>query len=873
MLAPGTQVGPYTVIGEIGAGAMGRVYRARDTKLNRDVALKVLPATVADDVDRFHRFTREAQILASLDHPNIAHVNGLEESGGVRALVMELVEGDDLSQRLNRGPLPVGEALRIARQIADALETAHRRGIIHRDLKPANIMVRPDGAVKVLDFGLAKAMETSAVTSPPTMSTVTSPALTQIGVILGTAAYMSPEQARGEAVDERADIWAYGCILFEILSGHRPFAGENVTDVLNKIAHAEPDWTRLPEALPPSIVRVIRRSLQKDVRRRWHSIADVRLELDDESIVVPQTSHVSRRRRAVLATAALAVVSVAIATFALWKSPDPPSPSGGITRLTLPLPEGQRLDVGDTRHIEISPDGRTIVYAAQGQLFRRGLSDASPVAIPGTEGSPLVPAFSRNGRWVVFVTTADGVFPIRKVPLEGGTAVTLTTAAQDLHPSFIAGESDLWWGDGRVIGVNKSGIIAISENDGTRQQLVSSDPAKEVLSSPQLIRDGKYVLFTARRLGESGPQAQALMVQGLGSTDRKVVVTGGVRGRLVAGHLMYSSGTNLVAAPFSEERLEVTGEPKVLAAGVTRKWAVSETGTVVYESAPVSSGSTLWWVSRDGREHPIEAPPLPAVSNIRLSPDGSRLAFSSGGDIWVWTIGGNTMSRLNVQAKTLEYNPAWMPDGRRVVFDSGPELVRRQILVQSADGSGSPALMSDVPGGWPNAVSPDGRFLVFHDVSWPQSLMLQPITPAGPPRSLVNGASLNAEISPDGRWIAYQASESGRWEVYVQPFPAVAGGRWQVSRDGGEQPLWSPSGSELFFITAAGLLVSADVDTRNGFVAKTPKALFSVDRFAVRPRAGAIRGYDISRDGKQFLFTRAPVFAPITLVMNWSGGD
>lgn len=496
------------------------------------------------------------------------------------------------------------------------------------------------------------------------------------------------------------------------------------------------------------------------------------------------------------------------------------------------------------------------------------LDDSTPTPIAGTEGQPFVPVFSPDGRWVAFVATAEGRYLLKKVPVEGGAAITLARAADDLHPRFTSSESDLWWSGGQLVFANRSGILAMSDDGGPPQQLVSSNPTTEVVSSPQLIRGGSHVLFTVRRLGETGIQANTLVVQAVGSESRKVVVTGGARGRLLpSGHLAYSSGTNLVGVAFDEDRLEIVGDPIVLASDVTY-WSVSDTGTLVYEPIPASTGTTILWVDRDGREHPIVTPSLAQVLNLRLSPDRSRLAFRMGDDIWLWTFARNTLTPL-ARPTTVEADPTWMPDGRRIVFASRPETAGRQILVQSADGSGTATIVTEPPGGWPSATSPDGKFLVFESIAIAGTLMLQPIDPPVLPKPLVKGNANVAEFSPDGRWIAYQSSESGRVEVYVQPFPAVETGRWQISTGGGGQPLGSPAGRELFFVDGTGTLLAVPVDTRTGFVAGTPKTLFSVNQFGFRI-TGAKRNYDVSLDGRQFLFSRrSTAGASIEIVTNW----
>jgi len=896
-IAPGTRLGPYEVTAEIGAGGMGRVYRATDTNLRRQVAIKVLPDSVAGDADRLARFRREAEVLASLNHPNIAGIYGLEKGTGVTALVMEFVDGEDLSDVIARG-LEINDALRIANQIADALEAAHEHGIIHRDLKPANVKVRADGTVKVLDFGLAKAMAPegghTAAGDIAHSPTVTSPALTRLGVILGTAAYMSPEQARGRAVDKRTDIWAFGCVLFEMLAGRRPFDpstgsgsvratsnddGENIADVLAAIVKSEPSWALLPADTPPNVVRLLRRCLEKDQRRRLRDIGDVRLDLDEPAAIglAPPPAIMHGRWPERLAWASLVGVLSAAGALSFFRAPHPAVAESPIARFSIALPEGQEFNgAGGQRNVAVSPDGKTIVYGANSQFYVRALDDPEARPIAGTNDSrPFDPVFSPSGRAIVFYIRdqTDARYKLKKVAVTGGPVLTLAEFGEDDNAQALtAPELTPAWSGDQIIGWSRTGIWTMSENGGERRLIVPMDTTVEVPSAFQLLDKGRRLLFTVRRVGQSGPQANSLVVQTIGTSERQQIVGGGARGVILpSGHLVYQSGASLLGTAFDEARLKVIGEPVVLASDVGSSWATSDVGTLLYQPAASAQGApTIVWVTRSGQEEIITSPALPWVQHLRVSPDGSRIVLSSGGDVWIWTFTTRTMTRLSLTPQTTEFNPIWTPDAKRVVFDSNGSG-NFQVLERRADGSGSASVVLEAPGGWPNAVSPDGRYLVFHKVGPFPALMVRLLAPLGPATPLTSGkgVSLNADFSPDGRWMTYQSAESGRAEVYVQPFPNIEAGRWQISTAGGSEPIWSHDGRELFFMSGARVLTAVPIDTRHGFVAGKPAALFPAGGYTT---LYAVRHYDASPDGKRFVFTKSRIGAPsMTVVTNWYG--
>ncbi|NOT27468.1 MAG: protein kinase [Acidobacteria bacterium] len=877
-LTPGTRLGVFQLTGLIGRGGMGEVYRARDTKLDRSVAIKILPEAFAHDASRLARFVGEAKTLASLNHPNIAAIYGLEESNGVKALVMELVEGDDLSRRIARGAIPVDEALPIARQIAEALEAAHEQGIVHRDLKPANIKLRSDGTVKVLDFGLAKAMDPAgAMAASISMApTTTTPALmTGPGMILGTAAYMSPEQARGKAVDKRADIWAFGAVLFEMLAGKRAFPGEEVAEVLGAVIHKEPAWSQLPDSLPTSLRTTLRRCLEKDLRQRFRDIGDVRLTLDGVFDPVPSETRLTQsrasgwwgRRAVPLGAIALAVFAGSVG-WSLRRPPEIPPPL--VSRLTISLPNApvatssQQLDL----NLAISPDGSRIAYVGNGgtQLFVRGLNAFEPVAV--FSGDPRGPFFSPDGQWIGFV---NGNSSLMKVAVNGGPPVNVASLAG------LAQRGATWAPDDTIIFAEQgsaTGLLRVPAAGGPTTVLTRPDRAQgeEDHLWPELLPDGRSVLFTVTSPA-GGADASQIVVMDLRTGVRKTLARGGSNAHYVTtGHLIYAAGGALRAVLFDLSQLEVRGAavsviPDVqvtLAGAVQAVMAVN--GTLVYlpGNGQVFKRTAVW-VDRQGRETPLPVPPQ-RLDQPRVSPDGTRAAIHSDDgerDIWLLDFARTTLTRFTFD-RGLDHYPVWTPDGRRLLFSSQrgvPDSVRN-LFWQAADGTGEIARLTTSPIlQHVTSVSPDGRIAVFTEFSprTGEDIMQLDMT-SGEHRvaPLIQSMLVerNGIISPDGRWLAYEADDSGRFEIYTRPFPDVGGGRWQVSTAGGKRPVWARNGQELFYASPTGAVMGVGVERGSAWIASTP-GLIVKEGYYTNP-SGPTSGpmFDISADGKRFLLIK-----------------
>ncbi len=707
----GTKLGSYEVLAQIGAGGMGEVYQAHDTKLGRDVAIKVLPEAFAHDPERLSRFQREAKLLASLNHPNIATIHGLEESNGTHYLVMELVSGENLAQRLKRdGAVPVEESLTIAKQIAEALEAAHEKGIIHRDLKPANVKLTPEGKVKVLDFGLAKAFAGDASTEDIGNSPTLSMAATMQGVILGTAAYMSPEQAKGKAVDKRTDIWAFGAVLYELLTGKQAFHGEDVSDILGAVLRMEPDWSRLPENTPPAIHRLLHRCLQKDRRQRLQDATDVRFEIED-TIAAPKDSGATQAAPAstsklLLAVAAVLAIVAVVTSWVAWRATRPVEQAlRPLVRLDVDL--GPDVSLGSPAGTDeiISPDGTRIVYVSQGRLFTRRLDQPNATELAGTQGANA-PFFSPDGQWVAFFTSGK----LQKISVDGGSAIALCDAANAPGGS--------WGEDGNIIAAlsSTSGLSRIPSAGGPPTPVTDLQNGEITHRWPQILPGGKAVLFTA------SPNATAfdganIEVMSLADHRRKTLVRGGTFGRyLPSGHLVYVNRGTLFAVPFDVDRLEVHGTPAPVLDQIgyttvqgSAQLDFSQTGTLIYRSGGAGGGLvTVAWLDGAGKVQALLAKPG-AYGNPSLSPDGQRLAMDvtdgSGTDTWAYDWQRDTMTRLTFTGTAV--HPVWSPDGRYIVFRTNPG---EGLSVIRSDGSGKPqSLTQSKDAQIPWSFAPDGK--------------------------------------------------------------------------------------------------------------------------------------------------------------------
>jgi Tol biopolymer transport system component len=895
-IATGTRLGPYELLAPLGAGGMGEVYRARDTKLNRDVAIKVLPDLFAADPDRLARFQREAQVLAALNHPNIAQIYGLEEtsSAGVAALVMELVDGEDLAQRLARGPLPLEEAVSIGAQVADALEAAHEQGIIHRDLKPANVKVRPDGTVKVLDFGLAKAMDPAAAAgASATMSPTLTARATQLGTIIGTAAYMAPEQARGKPVDKRADIWAFGCVLYEMLTGQQAFAGDTVSDMLAAVVQREPDWNALPAYTPPRLHDLLRRSLQKNPKERLRDIGDARIELD--SVRVSPAGSTERpartwRRFSIPLGLALAGGVIAFAVASVARRPVS-QPIQAITHLALPTPSGTRLNLAAAPGVAISPDGRRVAFVAASDGIRRiylrdlGARDAQPLA--GTEGG-YYPFFAPDGQWLGFLAERR----LKKIAVSGGAPVTLMNLG--------AGVFGLAWSEHGMIAFAPrfdGPLMQVSSDGGVPRELTALDNTLGDVGHhwPQWLPGGKAVMFTSIA-GDASWDDATIVVQSLDTGQRKVLIKGGTYARYSpSGHLVYLHAGTIMAVPFDLDRLEVRGAPAPVMKDVLQSvigaghFDVATTGDLAYVGSGGSSAymaasaaslpPALSWVDRNDRTQPLKIAQQPYLSP-RVSPDGRRIAVwilaGARCAIGVFDVERESWTRLTFSGDN--HSPVWTPDGQWVAYNVGTGGTY-DIFIKRSDGSGTARqLTQSRPAAAPSAWTPDGRTLLYTDfqpdtgwdIWWLPMVDGPGSAPSGGPQAFLRTAAneLMPVLAPDGRWIAYVSDESGRSEILVRSFPD-AGGPWQVSPDGGSEPVWSRDGKELFYRRGERIM-AVRVATTPTFSAAKPVALFEdVNDFSAETWGA---NFDTAPDGRLLMLGHgAAVSAPahVSMVLNW----
>jgi serine/threonine protein kinase len=878
---PGQTLSHYRLIEKIGEGGMGVVWKALDTTLDREVAIKFLPEGFTSDPDRLARFEREAKLLAAVNHPSIASVYGLQEHDGLRFIAMEYVPGETLADGIARGALPLDEALELARQVADALEAAHESGVIHRDLKPANIRVTADGSVKVLDFGLAKSVDRPAGGDPSSTPTVTSGG-TQAGMIMGTAAYMSPEQARGKPLDRRTDIWSFGCLLYEMLTGRRCFAGETASDTLAKILEREPEWEDLPNETPPNIRTLLQRCLEKDPRQRLRDMGEMRIAIED-----PPADHggtaMEPRRSAMSRTLpwAIATLMALCALVAWWSASRPgleqPERS---TRLAISMPQNHQLALADETYLAISPDGSRLVYAASSppgsppRLYLRELDSFDAVPIPGTEGAEG-PFFSPDGNWLGYFADSK----LYKIALDGGVPLELCHVGQ-----VVPGAS---WGDDDTIlfaDSPDSGLLRVPATGGTPERLTTPAIEEGELSHgwPHHLPDGENVLFTMRT-----SEGTSVALLSLSTGERRVLAKGiGGAKYLPPGYVVFARFEGLAVVPFDQAKPTAAGEPVIMlddvytipamkGAGMAA-FDLSDTGVLVYVGGGAEAGyNRLVWIDRDGMSRPAFGEPG-GYEWPTISPDGEIVAVTNRsleGDIDIWGLDIERDARSMLTLGGNNILPVWSHDGNHITFGSVRDGSRiPKVYWKAADGIGEATMLveGEHPR-FPRAWSPDGGTLAI--VEWHPDTMRD---------ILVLDAEGSGDVvpliatpfdefaplfSPDGRWLAYVSDESGRYEVYVESVPRGRG-RWLVSSGGGIEPLWSPDGRELFYRNGDELL-AVPVQSTPTFSVGAPRVLFE------RRLKNGIYGtlsYDITDDGREFLMIERQVeLVPnrLHVVLNW----
>ena len=890
-LTPGARLGFYEIIAAIGAGGMGEVYRARDIKLNRDVALKILPDNFAADPDRLTRFTREAQVLASLNHPNIAQIHGLEDSSSVHALVMEFVEGSDLAERIARGPIPVDETIAIARQIADAIEAAHEHGIVHRDLKPANVKVRDDGTVKVLDFGLAKALEASAASAskaPASISpTYASPVMTGVGMIMGTAAYMSPEQAKGKAVDKRADIWSFGVVLYEMLTGRPLFQGETGSEVLASVIMRDPDLSALPANLPVSLRYVIARCLVKDPKTRLRDIGEARLALSgSEAIPVAANAPKPPERRShrwLVALAAGLALALAATGIVLWRVAVATPPTEAAIRFDVQPPDQTSLMLVARPSVALSSDGSALAFVAvakgESRLYLRSLGEVMPRVLPGTEGGSN-PVFSPDGRQIAFFAAGQ----LKTTTLDG-TVLTVTEAGGDGDPRGIA-----WLADRTLVfaSVAAGPIMQVPAAGGAARAITTLDDKKGERTHrwPAALPNGKILFTIGTRNSPDNYDRSTIEVVNPATGTRQVVLEGASSARYAAGHLLFVRESILYAVPFDLDTLTTRGIPVQVLRGVNgdtttgaSHLAIAENGTIAYAPGTAMSANRLVWVDRQGKTQPLDLP-QGLFFDPSISPDGTRVAVvwqaltAGTGDIWVSDLMRNTFTRLSFTGSAL--SPVWSTDGKTIYYASiDPNGRQTTFMRKPADGSRDAEPIVEIGfRAFLREVALDGKFVLLDFMDFGngtqngQIAKLELVAKAKP-EILVQTPfdDYAGQWSPDQRWLAYQSEESGRSEIYVRDM-SLGGGRWQVSTAGGEEPRWSADGRELYYRNESQMM-AVSIDTRTTFTPRTPTLLFE-GVYNLRSDTGI--SYAVTAKGDRFLMVRLSeqnAASSVTLVTHW----
>lgn len=879
----GTPIGPYTIRARIGSGGMGDVYRAHDPKLIRDVAIKVIRRGFTSDPERLARFQREARILASLNHPHIAAIYGLEDSGPTPALVMELVEGATLADRIRQGPLPIDEALRIARQITDALEYAHERGIVHRDLKPANVKVAADGTVKILDFGLAKALETGTPGADPADASTVSRLATEAGMVMGTAAYMSPEQATGKAVDRRTDAWAFGCVLYEMLTGTKAFGGETATDALAAVIRGEPDWALLPGATSWPVRALLRRCLNKDVRQRVQAIGDARIALEDVlARAVPDepaaagAPHPARRLLFEVVGAVILGGVAALVAWSLKPSPVVPQP---VRAFTIALPPGQQLAGLNRGALAFSADGSQLAYVATAedgrqQIHVRAMDTGVITSIAGSEGG-AVPFFSPDRQWLGFF--ADG--KLKKIPVKGGAAETLADVTS------VSGAS--WSGRHTIVFAPLYSVIEeVSDAPGgTPHSLTHFEGSENIHAWPSVLPDSSAVVFDSYEASSGG-----IALQDAATGGHRLLIRGqsvGAPAYVASGYLTYHQGTNLMAVPFDRAHGQVTGDAVLIVPDV-RQYVVSASGSLAYIAghAPAST-RRLVWVNRAGTVHVIDDR-ADGYYQPRLEPvPGDRIATDLWGQVWMFDRATHNLTPFTFGDRN--QHAVWTRDGKQLVFMTQKGQTW-QLSSQAADGSGKPERVAADAGMFdiPYAFTPDGRlaFVKYGGAAGSELWLLPLRGPAGGSAAAqrvftipAGDADAGPAFSPDGRWLAFAAADAaGHRQIFVQAYPGP-GGKHQVSIDGGNEPAWNPDPMhqplELFYRNGDDMM-AVDITTRPAFVQDKPRRLFQGGSAFQVVQPNYVRAnYDVSADGQRFLMLQevqqkeAPI-AEIHVVLNWA---
>ena len=861
----GKTLSHYKVLEKIGQGGMGEVYRAEDTNLSREVAIKVLPEQFTKDPQRLARFEREAKLLAQLNHPNIAAIYGFEEADDVRFLAMELVPGETLQERVAKGPLPVEEVLEVCRQIAEGVEAAHEKGVIHRDLKPANVKVTPEGKVEILDFGLAKAFEDEIPAADISQSPTLTEEMTRAGVILGTAAYMSPEQAKGKPVDKRADIFGFGAILYELLTGKRVFQGETITETLGAIIHKEPEWEALPQNTPARVRELMVDCLEKDSRDRLPDIGSARLQIK-KALIEPANSGDMRVNGAIGVPPwkqalpwSLLLLTVMIAAFMTWNLwPDPPP----LRRFSIDIVAGYAMSA--SRQMALSPDGSQLAYigAQEGirAIYLRSMDQANTELLPGTEGADEI-FFSHDSRWIGYF--ADG--QVKKVPVTGGPSHAIGDFSNTLGGS--------WGSDGEIVVGSEGVLFTVPENGGVPQPVTARaiDASERNHRNPQFLPDGKSILFG---MGSTTSQEARIDVLSLETGEQKTILEGG-RHHLYSptGHLLFMRSDTLMAVSFDLNRLEPDGEPVPVLESVSgvpggsAHLALSQDGTLVYMSRTGKPKSSLVWLNREGALQ-YEETSQGVLTAPSLSPDGEFLAVSiaesDGADLWIYEIGRRIFSPLTFDHESRW--PVWTPDGKGIAFHTHRTL--QDLYWMPVDGSSEGELLitgteGQVPGSW----SSEGVLAYAEGPGTARDIwVIQPDQEREPQGFLVTQFNeRHAVFSPDGKWMALTSNQSGRDEVYVKPY-ATVGSMVQISTNGGAEPRWTMGGRELIY-REANQWMAVPIQTEPVLRASPPTLLFE------HPYSHntALHNYDVSEDGQQFVLVTGgqPEDLSFHVVLNW----